>query len=88
MSHSYHRGPEGAVLYDFCWECDDRAGDPLNGLMMLDKDNMARLLARVHAVEFDHTEDSYLTANEAKIGRALYRLLVLLERYPEIGERP
>lgn len=86
MSHDYHVGPDDAVLFDGCDECSDRANNPLDGLMTLDGERLAMLHKRVLDVEFRGT-DHYRTDNEARIGRALYRLLVLLERYPELGER-
>jgi hypothetical protein len=85
MSHDYHEGPEDAVLYDGCDECDHRAANPLDGLLTLDGQNMERLLGRVLSVEYGlGPADRYRTGNEARLGHALYRLLVLAERHPEI----
>ena len=82
MSHDIHEGPDGAILYDGCDECSARANDPLSGLLALDHDNFARLHKRVLDVE-DHG-GTYLTVNEAKIGQALGRLLILIERHPQV----
>jgi hypothetical protein len=86
MSHNAHTGPEDAILFDGCDECSDRANDPIDGLMWLDEEHLSRLHRRVTDVEF-LGRDHYRTVNEAKIGRALYRLLVLLERYPDVFEK-
>lgn len=85
MSHAYHEGPEDAVLYDGCDECSHRANNPLDGLLTLDNERLATLHKRVLDVEYGDGVESYRTVNEAKIGRALYRLLVLLERYPDLA---
>lgn len=87
MSHDYHRGPEDAVLYDGCEECTERAADPLNALLNLDEANMLRLVDRVRAVEFGRDADHYRSRNEAQVGKALYRVLVLVERHPEVFTR-
>ena len=82
MSHSYHQGPEDAVLYDGCDECDDRAANPLEALLALDETNMRRLLERTRSVHGGNDRNDYRSDNEARLGLALYRLLVLIERYP------
>jgi hypothetical protein len=85
MSHDYHEGPEDAVLYDGCAECDARATKPLDALLNLDDRSFPILLARVRAVEFGDGSASYLTGNEAALGRALYGILILLERHPSLA---
>lgn len=83
MSHAYHQGPEDAVLYDDCAECDARAADPLSGLLHLDATTFARLRDRMTAVEYEET-DGYRSGNEAKLGRALYYIGLLLERHGRV----
>lgn len=84
MSHDYHQGPEGAVLYDGCQECDERAIDPLKGLANLDASSYQVLRRRMLEVEFGMGH--YLTGNEASLGRALHTIFVLEERYGQVSE--
>lgn len=84
MSHDYHKGPEDAVLYDGCDECDHRAANPVDALLHMDSTNYALLRERMLAVEFG-TGDSYRTHNEARVGKALYYIAVLEERHGPVS---
>lgn len=81
MSHDYHQGPEDAVLYDGCAECDERARNPLDALCRLDNHNYAALRDRMMAVEFGSDGDYYRTTNESRVGKALYLIALLEERH-------
>jgi hypothetical protein len=81
MSHDYHVGREGAVLFDNCGECDARAANPIEALLNLDSTNYAVLRDRMLAVEFGDDADSYRSSNEARVGKALYAFAVLEERH-------
>jgi hypothetical protein len=83
MSHDYHEGPDDAVIYDGCGECDDRAAEPLSGLLTLDAANFERLRARMLAVEYGDS-DHYRTGNEARLGSALYKIQILHERHGRV----
>lgn len=52
MSHDPHEGPEDAVLYDGCDECDERAASPLDALCHLDSTSFATLRDRMLATEY------------------------------------
>jgi hypothetical protein len=80
MSHDYHQGPEGAVLYDDCAECDARAAKPLDALLHLDAAHFSTLENRMYEVEYRKT-GHYLTGNEAKVGKALYAISILNQRH-------
>lgn len=84
MSHDIHNGPDDAVLYDGCAECDDRADMGMAGILYLDARNVARLASRMQAVEYGHGADSYRSRNEARLGRELYYVSLLLQRHPEV----
>lgn len=86
MSHDYHQGPEGAVLYDGCAECEQRAADPINALLNMDAATFAILENRMFGVEYDGRE-SYLTDNEAKVGKHLYYISILNERHGAVMHR-
>ena len=85
MSHDFHQGPEDAVLFDYCAECDERADDPIKALLSLDSGNFERLLARMRAVELGDGREAYRTRNEARVGSGLYHIHVLLERHGRNG---
>jgi hypothetical protein len=80
VSHDYHEGREGTIIFDGCAECDERAADPIKALLNLDAENYQALRARMLAVEFDGTE-SYRSANEARVGKHMYAIAVLEERH-------
>lgn len=80
MSHDYHQGPEDAILYDGCEECDQRAADPMNGLLHLDSASFVELWERMLAVEGDDS-DHYRTRNEAALGHHLNSVRILIERH-------
>lgn len=82
-SHDYHQGPEGAVLYDGCSECDARASDALSGLLRLDAEKFKTLAGRMYEVEY-LDKGSYLTDNEAALARTLYLISVLNERHQDV----
>lgn len=83
MGHDYHEGPDGAVLYDGCEECDERAADPINGLLRLDGERFRTLWKRMIEVEREN-KGEYLTFNERALGRHLYYITVLEERHTPI----
>lgn len=87
MSHAYHDGPEDAILYDNCAECDSRAANPLEGLTRLDSERFALLVERVRDVEWPPYRESYRTANEARLARGMYLILGLLERHADVLTR-
>lgn len=82
MSHGVHNGPDGMLLFDGCAECEERAQDPLGGLLQLDHDRALaawRLMRAEHwsggggaGREVSECEDALITA--------LYRVAVWLER--------
>lgn len=86
MSHDYHRGPEGAVLYDDCEECDARAAKPLDALLRMDETTFSRFENRMFEVEYEH-RGSYLTDNEARVGHVLYLISILNERHGAVMHR-
>lgn len=93
MSHDYHRGPRDAILYDGCAECDARAADPMDGLLRLDIETFVEFWERMRAVEygdgpFGSGHESYRSTNEAKVGKHLYYISLLLQRHPILGARP
>jgi hypothetical protein len=86
MSHDFHKGPEGAVLYDGCPECDARAADPIEALLRMDSVTFSHFENRMFDVEYEH-RGSYLTDNEAKVGRVLYLISILNERHGAVMHR-
>lgn len=84
MSHDLHQGPDDSVLYDYCAECDARAEQGVAGILNLDAQNVARLAARMQAVEYGHGADSYRSHNEARLGRELYYVSLLFRRHPDV----
>ncbi len=83
MSHGYHEGPEDAILYDGCDECETRSKS-IEGLLGLDSPNLRLLIDRMLAVELgriDRTPTAwYRTGTEKVAGRNLYYVYVLVER--------
>ncbi len=84
MSHDYHQGPEDAILYDGCEECDARAAKPLDALLHLDGTHYETLRDRMVAVEYGNGNASYRTTNEAKVGQALYLISILEQRHGRV----
>ena len=87
MSHRAHPtadDPPSALLWDDCHRCDDQSADPTG----LDDQSLARawglMLAVERHVEFRGTErpnePHYLTANEARLGRTLNAIYIVVER--------
>jgi hypothetical protein len=92
MSHGYHEGPEDALLFDGCDECDARAADPIDALLRLDPERFETLWQRMRATEYgdaavpDRLRKAnlrYRSTNEAKVGKHLYYVSLLLQRFPE-----
>ena len=81
MSHRLHPATD-ALLFDGCEECEGRTEFP--AILEIDVFKMARLWNRMIDVEF--FADQYRTLAEAKAGRTLYHLYVLLERFGKVGE--
>ena len=79
--HGLHDGPEGAILFDGCEECDARASDPIDALLKFDGERFLDFTERMLHVEYDG-QGSYLTKNEAKVGRHLYYISLLVQRRP------
>lgn len=95
MMHVYHGDlgcPEGTILYDGCEECEARAAQGMNGLLTQDPIRVEAIWRRMIATERRNGKDlvddlpgypckeGYLTDAEARIGKPLYGLAVLLER--------
>jgi hypothetical protein len=87
MSHTFHEGPERAVLFDGCDECDRRAADPIEGLLLMDTERFATFTDRMLDIEYDQGCPLYLTENEAAVGRHLYYISLLMQRNPLAFER-
>lgn len=82
--HVYHEWPEGKqepILYDNCPECDKRASEP----WALDGSNFKEAWQLMVNVEHPSTAGEgrigYLTWNEKRLGRELYKIAVLMERH-------
>jgi hypothetical protein len=84
VSHDYHQGREGAIIFDGCDECDERAVEPIKALLNLDRESFTQLRDRMLAVEYDGT-DTYRSKNEARVGKHLYYIQVLQERHGVIA---
>lgn len=83
MSHRFHPDPErddatDAILFDDCATCSERATSLGLGL---DGSSFARMWERMRQVEY-HDEGAYLSANEKLLGRQLYYVTLLVQRYP------
>lgn len=87
MSHDVHDGPEGAFLFDGCEECDERSADPIEALLRFDDDRFLDFTSLMLAIEYGVGQPTtYLTANEAKVGRHLYYVSLLVQRNPAAFE--
>ena len=91
MSHDPHSGREGAILYDGCAECDARAADPIEGLLHMDPTTFAAMWDRMRAVEYGtgplgSGDEAYRSRNEAKVGKHLYYVSLLLQRHAVLRE--
>ena len=95
MMHVYHGDlgcPEGTILYDGCEECEERARGGMEGLCTQDPIRVEAIWRRMIATERRNGADlvddlpgypckeGYLTDAEARIGKPLYLLAVMLER--------
>jgi hypothetical protein len=91
MSHDYHDTlgcPEDTIFYDGCEECEDRAKWGLAGLLTQDIDRVEAIWRRMltnegreaDAIGRYGVDGGYRTDAEARIGKELYLLAVLLER--------
>lgn len=85
MSHVYHEGPDDAVLYDGCDECEKRSKS-IEGLLGLDSTNLRILVDRMIGVELSSDRDHYRTRAESRAGRILYYVYVLVERLSDRRE--
>lgn len=88
MSHRYHpnpekNDPEDAILYDDCADCASHAKSP--GLN-LDATNWWKMWDRMLHVEIDGNE-AYRSNNEAELGRHLYYMYIVLERYTAVDPK-
>lgn len=91
MSHDPHEGPDDAVIYDGCGECDARAANPLSALLALDDVNYERLRDRMILIEHhsrsgSRSPEGYRSQNEMRLGQALYRISVLEQRHGPVIE--
>lgn len=70
--------PRDAILYDGCERCLEHA----ENLTSLDDENLAELWTRMLGEEkgWQQKGNAYRTETEAKAGRELYRIGVVLER--------
>jgi len=76
-SHSVHEDTHTHGLNDDCDRCAQLASRPWE----LDDDNLRTAWNRMLAVEFaDPEKMSYRSDNEARLGKRLYEMAVLLER--------
>jgi len=95
MSHVYHGDlgcPEGTIIYDGCPECEERAERGMEGLCTQDSVRVEAIWRRMIATERRFgselvddlpgypCKEGYLSDAEARIGRPLYLLAVMLER--------
>lgn len=84
MTHRFHPDPDrpdpdDAILYDDCERCAEQA-DSLG--LELDARKFARAWDRMCDVEYG--VGHYRTEAEKKLGRSLYHVSILLERFPEV----
>jgi hypothetical protein len=93
MAHAYHGdlGPEGTLYFDGCEECEERADQGIQGLLNLEPIRAEVLWrrmivtergkkARVENLPGYSVQKGYLSNAEARAGRQLYYLAVMLER--------
>lgn len=78
MSHRYHPEEIDAILYDDCEECEQRSNSLAHLASGLDRSNLLKLWNRMIDVEKDDGE--YPTVAEARAGRMLYFMALVLER--------
>jgi hypothetical protein len=76
-SHTYHPDTHEFGLADDCDRCAEHATRPHE----LDDQNLAALWLRMLDVEFGPGDASYRSKNEAKAGKYLYDVALLLERF-------
>jgi len=76
-THSPHEDSHTHGLADDCDRCAEHAARPHS----LDDENLGALWMRMLDVEFGDGTASYRSANEAKAGRYLYDVAILLERF-------
>jgi hypothetical protein len=78
-SHTFHDDIAEHGLADGCDRCAEHAAHPAT----LDDQNLGALWHRMLDVEFgyNHGDVSYRSDNEAKAGKYLYDVAVLLERF-------
>jgi len=76
-SHAYHEDTHEFGLADDCPRCAEHAAHPVT----LDDQNLAALWLRMLDVEFGPDDASYRSTTEAKAGKYLYDVAVLLERF-------
>ena len=84
MTHDLHDGPADAILYDGCDECDHRASEGIAGALHMDPITFSRMWSRMMSVERGEDRDSYRTDNEARVGKQLYYMSLLVERHPTV----
>lgn len=81
MVHRYHPDPERresiSILYDDCERCAEQA-ESLG--LELDAEKFARAWAQMREAEYGDV-NTYSTEAEAKLGKSLYRVSVLIERH-------
>ena len=75
---------ERPVLFDGCETCDHRAKRGVAGACYLDEEHFMAMWNRMIAVEFTKTERTYKSFAEARMGKALYEMALLIERHPAI----
>lgn len=83
MAHIHAPGaeqdPNRPILFDGCEVCESRTN--LAGILNLDHGNISALWTRMLSVEFGHgTEKAYRSRAEARAGRELYYVALLLQR--------
>ena len=82
--HSYHPdlGPPSCILFDGCDECERLSKMGLAGVLELGMINASALWRRMLVTEKrgDFPDPTYRSNAEARLGRELYHLAVLLHR--------
>jgi len=76
-THSLHEETHTHGLADDCDRCAEHAARP----HALDDEMLAALWMRMLDVEFGDGTKSYRSENEAKAGKSLYDVALLLERF-------
>lgn len=93
MAHEYHGdlGPEGTIFFDGCPVCEERAATGIEGLLNLDTERAEAIWRRMLVTERGHragiedlpdygVQKGYLSNGEARVGKQLYYLALMLER--------